>query len=321
LSTKNWTIPSGSGTKTVYLQIKDNAGLVSSTFSDTIILDTTAPTGSIVINAGDAYATSTSVTLTLTYSDSGSGVSQVRYSNDGTWDAETWESASATKAWTLTSGDGTKTVYYQVKDNVGLLSSTYSDTIVLDTIIPTGSITINNGDTSTTSTDVTLTLTYSDGGSGVNQVRFSNDGTWDTKTWENPSATKAWILTSGDGAKTVYYQIKDNAGLTSSYSATITLQSPTPTPTPTPTATPAPTNPPSATPTPTPKPLASPTPSPTPSASPSPSPSPTASATPTPQPASTGFPVEYVFAIVGLVAAVIAALAVLLLRKKKQRKL
>jgi cell division septation protein DedD len=281
-----------------------------------IKLDKTAPTGSIQINSGATYATSTSLILTLLAIDSVSGVSQVRFSNDGVWDAEVWESASASKVWILTSGDGAKTVYYQIKDNAGLTSTTYQDTIILDTTIPTGSITINSGDASTTSTSVTLTLTYLDGGSGVSQVRYSNDGTWDIETWENPSATKAWTLISGDGAKTVYYQIKDNAELLSNtYSDTIVLQSPTPTPSPT--ATPAPTNPPAATPTPTPKPLASPTPSPVSTASPSSSPSPTASATPSPEPASTGFPMEYVYGIVGLVVAVVAALAVLLLRKKK----
>jgi hypothetical protein len=133
-----------------------------------------------------------------------------------------WESASASKAWTLTPGDGTKTVYYQIKDNAGWTSSTYSDTITLDTILPTGSIVINNGDVSTTSTSVSLTLTYLDGGSGVSQVRFSNDGVFDIEVWESALASKSWTLVSGDGTKTVYYQIKDNAGLQSiTYTDTI----------------------------------------------------------------------------------------------------
>ena len=102
-----------------------------------IKLDETAPTGSIVINKGDAFTSSSSITLTLTANDLTSGVSQVRYSNDGVWDIENWETPSATKAWTLTSGVGTKTVYYQVKDNAELLSTTYSNTIILETPTPT----------------------------------------------------------------------------------------------------------------------------------------------------------------------------------------
>ncbi|HEY5541121.1 MAG TPA: hypothetical protein VIL41_06690, partial [Coriobacteriia bacterium] len=67
----------------------------------------------------------------------GSGVSQMRFSNDGsTWSS--WQAYSTTASWTLTSGDGTKTVYAQFKDNAGNASSaTISDTIGLDTVAPT----------------------------------------------------------------------------------------------------------------------------------------------------------------------------------------
>ncbi|MCP8313683.1 MAG: PEGA domain-containing protein [archaeon] len=98
-------------------------------------VDNTPPSCSIVINNGDAYTTSTSVILSLTHLDAGSGTYQVRYSNDGVWDTEPWESPSPTKAWSLAAGDGTKTVYYQLKDYAGL-TSTYSDTIILDTTPP-----------------------------------------------------------------------------------------------------------------------------------------------------------------------------------------
>jgi predicted transcriptional regulator len=222
-TTKAWNLEVGDGTKAVYYRIKDNAGLIS-TYSDEITLDATEPTGSITIDNGDLWTISTSVTLTLTYSDGLSGVSQVRYSNDGTWDDEVWESPSAPKSWTLLAGDGTKTVYYQVKDNAGLTSAVYSDDIGLDTTQPTGLVIINNGDASTESTSVALTLTYSDSTSGVYQVRYSDDGTWDTEPWESPSATKAWTLADGEGTKTVYYEIVDNAGIESiTYEDHITL--------------------------------------------------------------------------------------------------
>jgi len=224
-ATRAWTLVGVDGTKTVYYEIKDNAGMISQ-FSDTIDLDTTAPTGSIIINDGDTWSNSTSVTLTLTYGDGTSGVLEVRYSNDGSsWTA--WEAAGATRAWALVGGDGTRTVYYEVKDNVSFISQ-FTDTIILDTTAPTGSININDGDTWTNSTSVTLSLTYSDATSGVLEVRYSNDGSSWT-AWEAPGATRAWTLVGVDSTKTVYYEIKDNAGMISQFTDTIDLDTTVPT--------------------------------------------------------------------------------------------
>ncbi len=193
---------------------------ISSTQSYTVA---SAPTGSISINGGKLYAASPSVILDLTYSDTTSSITQVRYSNDGVWDTEQWETPSPTKSWLLTSGDGDKTVYYQIENAAGLLSQTYSDTIILDTTPPLGTISINAGAPYTSSTSVTLTMSFSDSLSGIDQIRFSNDDVWDTEPWETFISSKEWTLTSEDGEKTVYCQIKDKVGNTASYSDTITL--------------------------------------------------------------------------------------------------
>jgi len=188
-----------------------------------IKLDKTAPTGSIMINNNATYATTTSVTLTLTATDATSGVYQVRFSNDGVWDTEPWENPSPTRTWALTLGDGTKRAYYQIRDKAGLISITYSDTIILETTPPTGSITVAGGATYTNSSSVTLTLSAEDNTSGVAQMRFSNNNvTW--TPWEAYSTSKAWTLITGDGTKTVYVQFRDKAGLTSpTYQDTIVL--------------------------------------------------------------------------------------------------
>ena len=181
-----------------------------------IKIDKTAPTGSITINITDVYTTSTSVTLILTADDEISGVNLVRFSNDGMWNTEPWETLSSTKVWTLRIGDGTKNVYYQIKDNAGLVSETYSDSIILDMTSPAGSITINGGASYTSTNTVTLDLSATDTTSGIAEVRFSNDNTTWTP-WEAYTTSKAWTLTNGDGIKTVYYQIRNNAGLVSAH--------------------------------------------------------------------------------------------------------
>jgi PKD repeat protein len=53
-------------------------------------------------------------------------------------------------------------------------------------------------------------------------MRFSNDNiTW--STWEPYASSKSWSLQNGDGAKSVTVQYRDNAGLVSSYSSSIIL--------------------------------------------------------------------------------------------------
>jgi len=108
----------------------------------------------------------------------------------------------------------------------------------LDKTSPTGSIVINQGAEVTVLQSVSLALIFSDFNSGVSQIRLSNDGVWDTESWESATSSKAWSLMSGDGHKNVYYQIKDNAGLTVTYMDSMTLQSEQLTPTPSPTAEP-----------------------------------------------------------------------------------
>lgn len=101
----------------------------------TITADTTPPTGSITINAGAAATKTTAVTLTLSATDTAGAVAQLQGSNDGAT-FSTPEAYVTTKAWTLTSGDGTKTVWVKFKDAAGNWSAAVSDTIVLDTTPP-----------------------------------------------------------------------------------------------------------------------------------------------------------------------------------------
>ncbi|WP_052263408.1 chitobiase/beta-hexosaminidase C-terminal domain-containing protein [Geobacter pickeringii] len=69
---------------------------------------------SIKINNGSTWTPVTGVTLNLSATDP-VGVSTMQFSNDGTtWSAE--EPYATTKAWTLDTGEGVKTVYARFKD-------------------------------------------------------------------------------------------------------------------------------------------------------------------------------------------------------------
>jgi len=190
-STKAWTLSSGDGTKTVYYQIKDNGGHISTTYSDTIILDTSTPRGSIQINHGAAYTNTTTVNLNLVAEDDGSGVSQMCFSND--WGAySAWEPYATSKSWTLTAGDGEKTVLVKYRDQVGLIVGSYVN-ITLDMTKPTANagqnqtVTVNtsfsfNGTGSTDNTGIASYLwDFGDGttGTGVTPTHtYTNAGTY-----------------------------------------------------------------------------------------------------------------------------------------------
>jgi hypothetical protein len=168
-------------------------------------VDKNDPSGSIVINNNDTYTNSTSVTLTLTFTPD---VSQVRYSNDGVWDTEPWENASTTKAWILTAGDGTKTVYYQVKGNAGLAN--YSDTIILDTTPPTISITSPSDGAEVRSSTPLVVWSAVDATSGLNRSEVRLDGgPWIRRC---NTCTYYTFFDVSDGNHTVEVRAFDKAG-------------------------------------------------------------------------------------------------------------
>ncbi len=173
--------------------------------------DSTPPTGTIVINSNRTATKTVDASLALTWDDGidGSGVTRMRFSNDGaTWTA--WETLKLTRVYTLPGGDGYKTVRVQYLDKASNKSLVYNDYIRLDTVTPTGGILINNGAATTTTQAVTLKLNWSDVGSGVTRMRFSDNGsTW--TAWESPKATRGYSIPAGLGNHTVRVQYTDAA--------------------------------------------------------------------------------------------------------------
>ncbi len=135
-----------------------------------LTLDTLAPTiSSFAINSGASVTTSTSVTLSIASADAAAmkiwGINGVASEA-----AASWETFASTKSVTLTSGDGSKTVYIKVRDSVYNESSASSATITLSTAIP--SITVTGPDVNVISTQT-----------GKNICTF---------TWQSDLALKAW---------------------------------------------------------------------------------------------------------------------------------
>ncbi|MCL5256693.1 MAG: S8 family serine peptidase [Chloroflexi bacterium] len=192
-------------------------------------VDPSAPTGTISINNGAAVTGSTAVTLQLGYSPD---AKLMRFSNDGmTWTP--WQNVKESRPWTLPAGNGVKTVWAQFKSFEGVVSSSVTSSITLDTKPPTGSVSINDGASSTNQITVTVTLSATDNsGLPVKQYRFGKmvNGVpvWTTAWTDFPTSgpkTFDYLLPSGaDGPKKLVARFKDQAGnISTDYKETIKL--------------------------------------------------------------------------------------------------
>ena len=117
-----------------------------------------------------------SVTLAATDNSGGSGVSQIRYTTNGTTPTATTGTVY-TGAFTVSAS--TTTVKYRAFDNAGNAEATNSQLMQIDTVAPSSTIHCN-GTTCAAgfyTAAVSVTLTASDvGGSGVAQIVYTTDG-------------------------------------------------------------------------------------------------------------------------------------------------
>lgn len=158
----------------ITIRVTDEAGNTLDKEFTIQITKNHAPSGSIIVNGGQISTSSINVTLTLTATDLEGEAIEMRFSNDGiTWSS--WESKISTKSWTLSHGEGSKTVYMQLRDTAGNISNTFSDTIVLDTTPPAIIGVTNNG---VYNTDVTIS--FNEGTATLNGAIFTSGTTVST---------------------------------------------------------------------------------------------------------------------------------------------
>jgi gliding motility-associated-like protein len=161
------TVNTGTGNGTLGLTVTGtNMGnaVTNAPFSggETYLVDKTAPTGSIAISNGATYATATGVTLNLTSNDlGGSGGIEMAFSEDGS-SYSAYEAFAATKSFTLSGADGTKTVYMRLRDGAGNVT-TLQDDIILDRAAPVvSSVAVPANGTYGATQQLNFTVVYSE---------------------------------------------------------------------------------------------------------------------------------------------------------------
>ena len=169
-TSKTWTLSSGAGTKNVYVQFKDAVGNWSSApITDTIVLDTTAPT----ISARTATGI-TSNGATVTWTTDEPATSQVDYGLTTSYGSTTSLDPAlvATHSVVLTGLNANTTYNYRVRSrdaagNERVSSNSKFRTGATDTVAPTVQSVNRAGATPTNAGSVSWTVTFSEAVTGV----------------------------------------------------------------------------------------------------------------------------------------------------------
>ena len=196
-------------TTRVWVKVTDAAGDTALSHV-TVTVDTTPPTGSVIVNDDAPFTGEQAVTLLLQASDR-YGVAEMMLSDQVDFTGALWTNFTSTMDWTLPAGDGIKAVYAIFKDEHGLISSIMNDTIVLDTESPVGSVLIDDDAVYTNVTDVTLALSATDL-TGTTEMCLSESPSFDGAEWVAYADTTGFALQPGDGTRTVYARFRDALG-------------------------------------------------------------------------------------------------------------
>ena len=133
----------------------------------------------------------------------------MRFSNTGS-SFSAAEAYAPTKAWTLTTGSGTKTVYVQFSDPIGNWSPSFTDTITLDTTAPTISAVATSNITGTGAT-----IGWTTNEPATSQVDFGTTTSYGSAVSDPALVTSHTLNLTGLASSTTYnYRVRstDAAG-------------------------------------------------------------------------------------------------------------
>lgn len=199
--------------------------------NSSIAAETTPPTGSIRINAGDHCTNSLTVTVNLSATDN-TGITGYYLSANATPPSQYstgWTSIPATTeyldevSYTLDNGDGDNAVYVWYKDASGNISDTTSDTIIVDTTPPRITIQIPTSDQTYTTTNETMSI----GGNASDDINEVSSIIWTNSRGKDDTKRNMvdWIIPNIDlarGDNVITVKASDRVGNTGIAKITIT---------------------------------------------------------------------------------------------------
>jgi hypothetical protein len=174
----------------------------------------------VSINQGSLFTYDYRVTL---YLDAPDAV-EMMVSNDGGFGGAYWEAYAQTKTWEIDFYQNyvlPRIVYVRYRDANGKIYGNFTDDIIYDPNLPTGSVTIANvapatlsrADVTGANRLVTLNLNLQDDLSGVGDVQIVIGDTSETTPWEAYAPVKQVAAQAGDVIRVYYRDIAGNEPL------------------------------------------------------------------------------------------------------------
>lgn len=145
MTTSSYNMSLAEAEKTIYVKFKDDLGNESLIYNDTITLDMTKPTGSLLIEGGVSTTNKTNLSVLLNSSDGLSGVDKMMISEDSNFVGVSWIGADNQVQYDFGNRTGNMVLYVKFMDNAKNISLTYSDSIAIEA----APVTPNQGNSNT----------------------------------------------------------------------------------------------------------------------------------------------------------------------------
>ncbi|KYG69501.1 hypothetical protein AZI87_09990 [Bdellovibrio bacteriovorus] len=215
VASKAWVLPTANATNTVRMKRRDTAGNESSCTSDSIVHTSSVPSLSLASpTAGSYIGLMNAASFTVSGACSEEGIAVTLTANGVTQTSPPLcTGGSWTKTLNLSSGtygQGNVTVVANHARMTGVAAPSVTVVFVKDTVAPTATMAINNGDAYTNNLAATLNLSMA---GGATEMYITNNALCLTGgTWEPFAVTKSWTLPTANDNNWIYYKARDAAG-------------------------------------------------------------------------------------------------------------
>ena len=190
----------------ISIRITDKAGNVSNIESSVLKIDNTGPSKPTITNSKNNVWSTGDVTVSLSSSDSGSGIARFEWYENGAWTTRAINQNGNTANITYTA-DRNATIRFRVVDNVGNVSSENTTIVKIDKTNPTAKISAT-----VKQNNITVSASgSSDSRSGIKTYKYRLDN----GQWYSSTSTSYTFSNVSVGSHTVYVQVVDNAGRSS----------------------------------------------------------------------------------------------------------